>query len=74
MGARETVASLATLCSPGSTNMNVVTMSDGVTECRRCNQDKHIPKLYSAANNMNPGTVPIQLQVNHLSNYCIQLQ
>ena len=27
----------------------------GSTECRRCNQDKHIPKLYSTANNMNPG-------------------
>ena len=31
--------------------------------CARCGRDKHIPKVYSAANNMNPGPVPPQLQV-----------
>ena len=43
--------------------MNVVTVSDEATECRQCNQDQHIPKVYSPANNMNPGQVPSQLQV-----------
>ena len=37
--------------------------SGGSTECTRCSHDKHIPKLYTTANNMNPGTVPPQLQV-----------
>ncbi len=32
-------------------------------ECCRCSQDKHIPKLYSAQNNMHPGNIPPQLQV-----------
>ena len=41
-----------------------LTMAAGSTECRRCTQDKHIPKLYSTANNMNPGVVPHQLQVH----------
>ena len=39
-------------------------MAASSTECRRCNQDRHIPKLYSTANNMNPGIAPPQLQVN----------
>ena len=46
-------------------NLNVNTLSDQTTECRRCNQDKWIPKLYSSANNMNPGPVPPQLQVSY---------
>lgn len=33
-------------------------------ECQRCSRDKHIPKLYSSANNMDPGPVPPQLQVS----------
>ena len=36
------------------------------SECTCCSQDRHIPKLYSAANNMNPGTVPPQLQAIHV--------
>ena len=39
-------------------------MSPNRTECARCGRDKHIPKLYSEANNMNPGPVPPQLQVH----------
>uniref|UniRef100_A0A1X7VRX9 DUF6570 domain-containing protein n=1 Tax=Amphimedon queenslandica TaxID=400682 RepID=A0A1X7VRX9_AMPQE len=31
-------------------------------ECRRCAHDRHIPKLFSKGNNMDPGTVPTQLQ------------
>ena len=41
-----------------------VAMSSNRTECARCGRDKHIPKLYSAANNMSPGPVPPQLQVH----------
>ena len=33
------------------------------SECVRCSRDKHTPKLYSMANNMNPGPVPSELQV-----------
>ena len=33
------------------------------SECVRCSRDKHAPKLYSMANNMNPGPVPSELQV-----------
>ena len=32
-------------------------------ECTRCRRDDSTPKLYSDANNMNPGEVPPQLQV-----------
>ena len=52
-------------CSEQFPNMNVITVADLVTECRRCNLDKRIPKLYSSANNMNPGPVPPELQVNY---------
>ena len=34
------------------------------TECVRCSRDKHTPKLYSSANNMDPGPVPSELQVS----------
>ena len=33
------------------------------SECVRCSRDKHMPKLFSMANNMNPGPVPSELQV-----------
>ena len=33
------------------------------TECVRCYRDKHAPKMYSSANNMDPGPLPTQLQV-----------
>ena len=39
-------------------------MSAKSTVCARCNRDNRIPKLYSAANNMDPGPVPPQLQVS----------
>ena len=47
-------------CAERFPNLNVVLASDGTTECRRCNQDKHIPKVYSSANNMNSGPLPQQ--------------
>ena len=33
------------------------------SECLPCSRDKVVPKLYSAKNNMHPGTAPLQLQV-----------
>ena len=52
-------------CEEHFPNLNVITLSDQTTECRRCNQDKRIPKLYSSTKNMNPGPVPPQLQVSY---------
>ena len=34
-------------------------------ECLCCSRDKRIPKLYSSANNMDPGPIPFQLQVGN---------
>ena len=36
-------------------------------ECLRCSRDKCIPKLYSSANNMDPGPIyiPSELQVGN---------
>ena len=41
-----------------------LTMAAHSTECSRCSRDTRIPKLYSPANNMDPGPVPPQLQVH----------
>ena len=45
--------------------MSVRSVSTSSTESERlrCTCDKHSPKLYSSANNMNPGVVPPQLMV-----------
>ena len=40
-----------------------LTMAARSMECSRCSRDTRIPKLYSPANNMDPGPVPPQLQV-----------
>ena len=37
----------------------------GSAECLHCSRDKHIPKLYSSANNMDPGPIPSELQVGN---------
>ena len=37
---------------------------NGQSECFRCSRDKHLPKLYSSHNNMNPGPVPPELMVS----------
>ena len=50
-------------CAERFPNLNVVTVSDGVTEFTCCYNDKHIPKLYSVANNVNPGPLSAHLQV-----------
>ena len=36
-----------------------------IGSCKRCHNDKHIPKLFSAANNMDPGIVPPELMVSN---------
>ena len=42
------------------------------TECVRCSHDKHSPKVYSAANSMDPGPKPPQLQVGSCTRtYCM---
>ena len=51
-------------CSSCLEHFPELAMSTNRTECARCGRDKHIPKLYSAANNMSPGPVPPQLQVH----------
>jgi len=37
---------------------------DAMNICKRCSNDKHTPKLYSADNNMDPGPVPPELTVS----------
>ena len=38
---------------------------DTQQSCRRCATDKHVPKLFSSQNNMNPGVVPPELTVSY---------
>ena len=47
---------------PGMNVRQAPTTNDE-TECVRCSRDKHIPKMYSTPNNMNPGAVPPELMV-----------
>jgi len=47
------------ICKENFPNLKVSTA--GI--CSRCHSDKHVPKLYSAENNMDPGPVPSQLTV-----------
>ncbi len=59
-----------TTCSEAFPGLQLRSQS---TECLRCSRDKHTPKLYSIANNMDPGLVPPQLQVRQTScfmSYC----
>ena len=44
-------------------NLPVSSQPNGVIECRRCAHNRHIPKLFSKGNNMDPGAVPTQLQL-----------
>ena len=56
-------------CSEKFPGLTVRATSDGNnTECVRCRQDKHIPKLYCSANNMNPGPIPSELLVCYFIN------
>ena len=75
-------ASMATLdtpvCTTCSESFPGLQLYSNSTECLRCSRDKHIPKVCSSANNMNPGPIPPQLQVSstdiftcHASDYAI---
>ena len=55
------------VCSESFPGLQLRSLS---TECVRCSRDKHIPKVYSSANNMDPGPLPPQLQVNY--HLCIE--
>ena len=48
------------ICSEQFPNIQV----NSAGSCKRCATDKHIPKLYSALNNMDPGAVPVELSVS----------
>ena len=53
------------------TCMSIRALPSGETECLRCSRDnKHIPKLYSSANNMSPGSQPPELMVSCYVNSC----
>ena len=52
-------------------NLSVTTQANRINECIRCGNDKHIPKLFSSANNMDPGAVPPQLQVYNTCSFII---
>ena len=41
-----------------------VRMSESGTECLQCGRDKHSPKSYSCKNDMDPGSVPLELVVS----------
>jgi len=43
---------------------SITTNEAGV--CNRCQADNEVPRLYSAANNMNPGPVPPELCVSSM--------
>ena len=53
-------------CLENFPNVSVISRT---AECRRCHMDKHIPKLCSSANNMDPGKVSPQLQVCQYSTF-----
>ena len=55
-----------TTCSEGFPSLKLHAQT---SECVRCSKDKHMPKMYSAANNMDPGPVPPQLLVSSQSMY-----
>ena len=58
------------MCSTCSERFPGLHFHSTSNECLRCSCDKHIPKLYSSANNMNPGPIPPQLQVS--STVCLK--
>ena len=73
---RKSHANMATLdtqtCSTCSERFPGLHFHSKSNECLRCSRDKHIPKLYSSANNMNPGPIPPQLQVSNIDT-CIHI-
>ena len=51
-------------CSTCYEKFPTVSVNDART-CTRCHNDNHIPKLFSAANNLDPGSVPPELTVSN---------
>ena len=49
-------------CSCCNESFPSLKLTSGDSVCSRCSRDKQEPKLYSAANNMDPGSVPPALQ------------
>ena len=48
---------VCTTCSEGFPGLQLYSKS---TECLRCSRNKHTPKVYSSASNINPGPIPPQ--------------
>lgn len=60
----EAISAIETpLCTTCLEKFPGMRMSTRSSECERCARDKRHPKLYSAANDMNPGSIPSELQV-----------
>ena len=53
-----------TTCNEGFPSVTLCSQS---SECVRCSRDKRMPKLYSGDNNMDPGTLPVELQVIYIT-------
>ena len=51
-------------CSTCSESLPGLQLHPPSTECVCCFRDNRTPKLYSSANNMDPGPLPPQLQVS----------
>ena len=49
-------------CSCCNESFPSIKLTSGDSVCSRCSRDKQEPKLYSAANKMDPGSVPPALQ------------
>ena len=47
--------STCTTCSEGFPGLQLYSST---SQCLQCSRDKHTPKLYTSANNMDPGPVP----------------
>ena len=46
------------ICLEKFPSVSIITRAEGSGQCRKCFMDKHIPKVYSPANNIDPGAVP----------------
>jgi len=56
------------MCLENFPSVSIITHAEGSGQCRKCFMDKHIPKAYSPANNMDPGALyfsPSKLQCCH---------
>src|SRR5436853_6411128 len=49
------------VCSICSERIPCMILINNIT-CRRCHTEKHVPKKFSADNNMDPGEVPDELK------------